>query len=557
MLEQLSQQISTLWGNQSRTQRVALVAILASGIILMVFFVMWASNPSYSVAFSGLSEGDAGLIVEQLTAQAIPYQLRGPGTILVPSDQVYEVRLMMAREGLPEGDNVGFELFSGNMLGMTEFSQRINYQRALEGELERTILSLAAVNEVSVHIVTPEDSLLQSDQDPTTASVTVKSSPGRQMDTSQVQSIVHLVSSSVEGLKPENVVVVDVNGNLLASGNSSDDMAATVSRTSSQHAAEELMASEIENDVQDFLESVLGPNESVVEAFVEMDWTEREVSTVVFDNETPTIRSSQVISEAYATNADLLGGVPGAITNLPVPGPAEVISGTEGTVYVRYENIENFEISETTSLEVGSPGKIDRVTLSVLLDGVDETTDLPKLPDSIAAAAGINNDRGDVLVVDTLPFDRTYFESQAEAMDDSARMRQYLLIAQYVGAAVLIGLLLWYVQRLLKNLRVATSEVWTPVLQPVSDFSLPDMGGMGGLGDMGGMPSMPEMNMLTEEEVPAPMLADAPSLAPPPPAIMAPTAEDKQMQNVITRMAEENPATVAEIIQMWLTESEE
>ena len=177
MFEQLRQQISTLWGNQSRTQRVALVAILASGMILIVFFLVWAGNPSYSVAFSGLSESDAGLIVEQLTEQGIPYELRGAGTILVPSDQVYEVRLQMARDGLPEGGTVGYELFSGNMLGMTDFTQRINYQRALEGELERTILSLSAVNEVWVHIVTPEKSLLESDQNPTTASVTVEWSP--------------------------------------------------------------------------------------------------------------------------------------------------------------------------------------------------------------------------------------------------------------------------------------------------------------------------------------------------------------------------------------------
>ena len=548
MFEQLRQQISTLWGNQSSAQRVAMVSILGSVVILMVFFVVWASNPSFSVAFSGLSESDAGMIVEQLTAQGTPYELRGPGTILVPSDQVYEVRLQMAREGLPEGGTVGYELFSGNMLGMTDFTQRITYQRALEGELERTILSLGAVNEVWVHIVTPEKSLLESDQNPTTASVTVKSSAGRQMDTSQVQAIVHLVSSSVEGLKPENVVLIDVDGNLLASGNAGGDMAATVSQTSSQHAAEELMASQIENQVQNFLADVLGPNESVVQAAVEMDWTEREVSTVVFDNLTPTIRSSQIISEAYATDSDLLGGIPGAVTNLPIPGPAEVISGTEGTVYVRYEDITNYEISETQSLEIGSPGAIERLTLSVLLDGVDEATDLPKLQASIAAAAGIDDTRGDVLVVDTLPFDRTYYETQAEEMSDSARTRQYLLIAQYVGVVILIGLLLWYVQRLLKNLRVATAEVWTPVLQPVSDFSLPDLGGM---------PSMPEMSMLSEEEAPIPILAEAPSLAPSRPAIMAPTQEDKQMQTVITRMAEENPATVAEIIQMWLGEAEE
>ena len=548
MFEQLRQQISTLWGNQSSAQRVALVAILASGLILIVFFVVWASNPSYSVAFSGLSESDAGLIVEQLNEQGTPYQLRGSGTILVPSDKVYEIRLQMAREGLPEGGTVGFELFSGNTLGMTDFTQRINYQRALEGELERTIMSLASISEVWVHIVTPEKSLLESDQNPATASITLKPSGGRQLDTTHVQAIIHLVSSSVEGLLPENVVVVDVEGNLLASGSASGDMAATISQSASQHAAEELFASQIENQVEKFLDEVLGPNESVVQAAVDLDWTERETTTQSFDPASAIIRSSQVISEAYATDADLLGGVPGAITNLPVPGPAEVISGTEGTVYVRYEDISNYEISEVQSLEIAAPGEIERLTLSVLIDGIDDPTELETLQASIAAAAGIDDTRGDVLVVDTLAFDRTYYETQAEEMSNSARWRQYMQIAQYVAVAAVIALLLWYVQRLLKNLRVATAEVWTPVLKPVSDFSLPDLGPE--------MPAMPEMSMLTEDEPPPSILSEAPSLAPAT-AVMAPTVEDKQMQQVLTRMAEDNPASVAEIIQMWLSEEED
>jgi flagellar M-ring protein FliF len=202
MFNQLLQQFNRFWGQQSGTQRLVFILIVALALVLIPLFFVWASTPSYEVAFSGLTEEDAGQIVEQLSANNIPYKLRGVGTILVPSNQVYEVRLMMARQGLPSSGSVGFEIFSGNTLGMTEFSQRVNYQQAIEGELERTIGSLNAVQAVRVHIVIPEKTLLTSEQSPATASVTIMEKPWMSLDAAQVREITHLVASSVEGLRP-------------------------------------------------------------------------------------------------------------------------------------------------------------------------------------------------------------------------------------------------------------------------------------------------------------------------------------------------------------------
>ena len=199
----LQQQLGSFWTRQSNSQKITLVVLLVAVAVLVPLFINWATQPTYAVAFSGMSETDAGQVVDKLTASNIPYQLNGTGTILVPQNMVYEVRLQMAKEGLPSSGTVGMEVFSGSTLGMTEFSQKVNYQRALEGELERTIGSLASIQTVRVHIVTPEKTLIVSEQSPTTASVMVSLKPGKSLDQSQVQSITHLVASSIEGLKPE------------------------------------------------------------------------------------------------------------------------------------------------------------------------------------------------------------------------------------------------------------------------------------------------------------------------------------------------------------------
>lgn len=545
MVNQLRDQFSAFWQGQSFTQRVVLITLLIAGVALSSFFVSWAGKPNYVVAFSGLSESDAGQIVQKLSEDNIDYQLRNSGTIMVASDQVYEVRLRMAREGLPQGGTVGFELFNGSTLGMTEFSQRVNYQQALEGELERTISSLASVDVVRVHIVIPEKTLFVDEQASVTASVTVKQSPGQGLDSTQVRSITHLVASSVEGLQPENVVVVDVNGNLLASGPTGSGEAASVAQVDSQRAAELAIANQIQRDIQNLLDSVLGPNRSVVQASVSLDWTEIETTKQSYDPNTNAVRSSETISETYTTTGEVTGGVPGAETNLPEGTGAET-EGQTGTEYQRTEEITNYEVTQTQTREVKLPGEVERVSLSVLVDGVTDEAQLTALQSAISAAVGIDFNRGDSLVVESLSFDRSYYEEQAAALEETQQTDLYVQIGVAVaGGLVLLGLL-WYVQRLLKNLRLSSADAWQPIMVPVSQAM------RGG----GALPSrlsqeldLPEAGARSPEEIRRALPKVTPKIAPPSP-------EEEQMQQVVNRLADENPASVAEIIQMWLGEEE-
>jgi flagellar M-ring protein FliF len=563
MLGNLRQQATNFWNHQSNSQRIILITLVLAAAIIIPVIVSWANTPTYAVAFSGLSEADAGQITQKLDEGNIPYKLQGTGTILVPTSQVYETRLMLARDGLPSnGSTVGFELFSGNTLGMTEFTQKVNYQRALEGELERTISKLDAVEAARVHIVIPEKTLLKDDQQSPTASVTIKVRSGTSLDASQVRAISHLVASSIEGMKPEAVVIVDTNGNMMASG-STDTNGVSDGEADNHRAAEVAAAKDVERKVQAMLDSVLGQNNSVVKASVEMDWSQRETKSQSYSPTQVAVRSSQKVNEAYTTNGSLPAGIPGASSNLPTPVPTTAASSSSPTLYQRSEETLNYEVSQTESKEVGAPGTIKRISLSVMVDGTKDDAQMTTIKNAVAAAAGIDTARGDAISVGTFAFDRTYTTTQAADIQKSEQMDLYVKIGEAVLAALIILVLLWYIIRLFRNLKLASSEQWTPVMRPVTEAALPMGTSMpSGPSMLPGVPSMPGISAPAAYEMPEPILPEPEipiSTLPKfdlPSKPSGPTPEDEQMQRVMARMTDENPATIADILQIWLNEDE-
>jgi flagellar M-ring protein FliF len=553
MFASIRNQLANFWKHQSGTQRITLGVLLIAAVIVVPMIVNWASTPSYSVAFSSLSEADAGQIVQKLQDSGVAYKLQNSGTILVPSSQVYDVRLKMASAGLPQSSTVGYELFDNTSLGINEFTQKINYQRALEGELERTISSLSSVDSVRVHIVTPEKSLLSSAQAPATASVTIKEKSGQALDAPQVRSITHLLASSIEGLQPENVVVVDTAGNLLADGSADSQQGGSSSQIDSQRAVELAASRDIQKKVQNLLDSILGPNRSVVQASVAMDWTQRETTTQSFNPTTTAIRSSQKTNETYTTTSGTVGGVPGAGSNLPTP-VATLTTGNQPLIYQKNDETVNYEVSQTQSKEVIAPGQVSRISLSVMVDGVTDTAQLASLKAAAAAAAGIDDKRGDIISVDTMQFDRTYYTQQAADLSQQSNTNLYIQIGTIAAAIVAAILILWYIMRLFKNLRLASGENWSLVMRPVTETALP--------GNMStNQPGITAPNLAsilqsgpaydqTQQNLPE----ETPLFTRSVPAKQH--GEDDQMQKALSLLTEENPATVADIIQMWLNEDQ-
>ena len=545
-------QFTTYWKKLSLGRQITMTALVLAVLILTPVLVSWVNTPSYSVAYTGLSEADAAQIVQKLDDNNIPYQLKNSGSIEVPSDQVYTTRLLMAREGLPQSSTVGYELFSGtSMLGMTEFSQKVNYQRAIEGELERTIGSLDSVQAVRVHLVTPEKSLLSSDQVLSTASVTIQITPGRTLDSSQVRAVTHLVASSVEGLKSENVVVVDSEGNMLADGmgtaSESDQ-----SLKDGQRAAELAYASEVQKNVQNILDTILGPNRSVVKATVEMDWTQREITSNTFAPTEVAIRSSQIVNES-SSDGGTAGGVAGAVSNLPTP--VATTTGTGNSTYQRSEETLNYEVSQTQLHEVIAPGKVNRVSVSVMVDNITDATQMTSIKSAVEVAAGIDSTRGDQIVVESFAFDRTAMDALSADLAKQQQQELYMQIGMAVATAMAVLALLFVILRMINNVRSASKESWKTVLRPVSEMAaLEDRGGRAALQQPLSSLSLPAQSLnrqiataIKEKEDVVVQVSSK--------SRKANATEDEQNAKVISRLAEENPATVAEIIQIWLNES--
>jgi flagellar M-ring protein FliF len=263
-------------------------AVLAFAMVSM----LWLSGDvNQQVLYTQLTVEDAAAITSKLREMKVPYSIAGDGTtILVPSSTVYETRLRLASEGLPQGGGVGFELFDQRSFGMTEFVQKLNYRRALQGELARTIMQLAAVHTARVHIVLPEKSLFLDRQEKPTASVALKLIPGRRLSRDQVRGIAHLVASSVEGLDPDDVTIVDTSGQILSR---QDENTSFLSQTEAQLTYQQTLEQNLEHRVQTLLERAVGKGKVLVRVTAALDFQHIERTEERFDSDNPAVRSEQ------------------------------------------------------------------------------------------------------------------------------------------------------------------------------------------------------------------------------------------------------------------------
>ena len=477
-LTQIREQLLETWGRLSSVQRGVVVGLSVLGLIMMAVFVNWARTPDYAVAFRNLEESEAGVIVEKLQEQAIPYKLGSGGAILVPRASVYDVRLSMAKEGLPKGGTVGFELFDGASLGMTEFSQSVNYRRALEGELARTIGSLDLVKQARVHLVLPEKSLYASQQVNPTASIVVELAPGASLSQEHIRSIRYLVAASVEGLNPDSLTIVDTSGSTLATGageGAAHEIA--IERTSQQMRAQRSYEQAMEAELQGMLEQLVGPARVIVKTSVEMDWNQIETVEETYSpgagTDQAVLRSSHETYEGYSGTLPATGGIPGTASNLPPDMGSATVTTTlqegSGGAYQKQDILRNYEVSRVESRTSSAPGKIQRVSVSVLLDSIEDPQQIADIKQAVEAAVGLDAERGDVISVKSLPFDRSFYEQEAEAMDQASRYDLYITAAKWGGLGIFVLVLLLYVRGLLNSLRPAVVHVGKGVVAPLGE----------------------------------------------------------------------------------------
>ncbi len=436
----------------------------------LYFFSIWQHDRNFKPLYTGLAAEDAGAVVQKLRESSTEYRIIDNGaTVQVPASRLAELRLEMASAGIPKTGRIGFELFDKTNFGMTEFTEHVNYRRALEGELERTVTSVAAVEQARVHLTFPKDSVFTESKQNAKASVLLKLRMGAKLENNSVTGITNLVASAVEGLSPENVSVMDMHGNLLsrqrsrlAADGSPDSEAAMEYR---QKIEKDIVAK-----VNATLDPLLGGDRFRAAASVECDMTSGEQSEETFDPSKSVMTSSQR-SEQSQTSV-MAGGLPGVASNLPRP-PSK--NGSESGVNNRTEQI-NYQSSRSVKHTKLPQGTVKKVSVAVLLDqtarwegsGPKARKVLVPVPaeriktihDVLAAAIGISTERGDQLIVESLPFESTLNSEQPEVAAPVAPSPQTLMdqlksprVIGTLAAAVLVvlGLLGFIVTRMRKS----------------------------------------------------------------------------------------------------------
>lgn len=413
-------------------QKLMLVAGIAAVVAVMVVFWLWSQKPDYRVLFSNFADKDGGAIVAELDKLNIPYKFsEGGSAIMIPADQVHQVRLKLAAQGLPKGGNIGFELLENQKFGVSQFVEQVNFQRGLEGELERSIQSISAVQAARIHLAIPKPSVFVREQQYPTASVLLNLHNGRRLDGQQVAAVVHLVASSVPNLSADHVTVVDQNGNLLSDN---ANKAKQNGLDPEQMAYVENMQSSIARRVESIITPIVGAKNVHAEASAEIDFSNTEQANESYKpNSKPedmAVRSAQNHESQSSSAAN--GAVPGAVSNQP-PGEATAPINAPGAQAdgenapaaatpappqnTQKDTTTNYELDKTISYVQQAKGGVKRLHVAVVVnhipvvDSTGKTTfralnaaEKQQVSDLAMQAMGFNRERGDTISVVNTPF---------------------------------------------------------------------------------------------------------------------------------------------------------
>jgi flagellar M-ring protein FliF len=345
-------------------QKIAAPVLVAFCVWAIVYTSKVATAPDYTVLYSDLSQTDAGAVVNRLKELKIAYRLEGNSISIAPASQVHELRLSLASEGLPKTGSVGFELFDGTNFATTTLGEVVKKQRALQGELERTIMSLDAVLAARVHISQPEKTIFAKQAQDPGASVLLKLKPGSELDKKQIRGIANFVATGVEGLKPENVTIIDEFGNLLTpKEGEAEELGADATRLQYVRELERGYVQRIES----MLAKVLGPGKVVARVTADVDFSSSEREEESYDPGSRVIRSERSIEEG--SSAKQQGGIPGVVSNLSNDPKAMAQQEGVSDQNSRKENVKNFEISRAVTRSAQARGKLVRLSTAVIVDG--------------------------------------------------------------------------------------------------------------------------------------------------------------------------------------------
>lgn len=447
----ISGQFLDVWAKLTLLQRVSIIAATVAVVVAVTVLVLWANKPAYQTLYADMSDEDLEAVTVNLKQNNVTYKVNGK-SVEVMQDNVYNTRMMLAAEGLPKTPTAGFELFDEPKFGMTEFMQNVNYQRALQGELSKSIATLNEIAEAKVLVSVPKDRIFVDEDNSSKASVVVKLKPGASLRPDQVKSISYLVASAVKGLTPQNVQIVDTAGNLLSEFLTEENQPYMLTQTQFQRQKDE--EKRIEAGLREILARVVGEGKYVVKVTVDMDFNKRETMKEEF-GDTPVVRSQRTLEINSKNMGKGPQGIPGVESNLAEP---DITADSVLSEYNKTDETQNFEINKTVTREEKVGGSIKRLTVAVVVDDKDvrenvdgsmktvrrprTDEDIAKLKLTVASAAGIDTGRGDVLDVSNISFD-TADNDMENVFSEAAKNTALMTRALQIGGAVLI-LLFFY-----------------------------------------------------------------------------------------------------------------
>ena len=527
-----------------RNQRLLIGGVGALVVAGVIAALMFSRQPDYRVLFSNLSDKDGGAIVSQLASMNVPYKYtEGGGAIMIPADRIHDVRLKLATQGLPKGAVSGFEIMENSKFGITQFQERVNYQRGLEGELTRSILGLSAVQNARVHLALPNQNGFFREQQKPSASVLLTLYPGRMLDRTQIAGIVHLISSSVPEMLPGAVSVVDDSGKLLSQAPNPDESPVDVQQLMYQQQLEKQYTQRI----LDILEPVVGKGNVKAQVTAELDFSRSESTSELHapnQGAAPSaIRSQQVLEATGEKEPVPPTGVPGAVSNQPPQTAAAPINGAAPTLQAangqntniltipgsKRESVTNYEVDKTVKVTRSSTGTIKRMTAAVVVNYLPGTPVEPgavATPQAMSEAQqaqmlalvretiGFSADRGDSVNLMNAPFQQ------------EVRLASDLPVWQQPETIALVKTVMWPIGLVLAAL-ILMFGVVRPILKSRKKKEL-----------------AAQLDLLEAEELERPALA-----APANPG--EPTVEQLRLEQA-RALAKQNPIAVANIVKTWV-----
>lgn len=489
---------------------LTIVAVLAT-FGLIGGLVYYGSQPDYRVLFTDLKPADAEAIIDKLKAANVPYSVTNGGSaIQVPAERVNELRIQMAGDGALSGGHVGFDLFDKTNFGATDFAQQVNYRRAIEGELAKTLEGMDEIESARVHVTPKKESIFADKEEGAKASVVVRVRQNHELSNERTEAIVNLVSSSLEGLDPSSVSVMDTHGRLLvAAGSDKRGAAGESGAFQAQLEAKQKFEAETATRVMALLEPVVGENRVRTDVAADIDFSQTEQSEEKYNPQSQVVRSQQSSQEARNSAPASPAGVAGARSNNPVtqpsPAPTTATTATTATGDSRTTSTVNYEIDKVVKKTIGGGGRVNRLNVSVVVDNkMVNGAETPRTPDElkqiqelVGAAVGIDANRGDAVVVQTMPFSKpepedpstvSFFEKNRAVISSAPKY------AALVLAALLVLIFIVRPARKALKLAAARAEEGRELAESVGEPNAPRM-----IAD-GSYPDRPMMTVAEMEE---------------------------------------------------------